>query len=109
MRIIESVLEMQQKADSRRREERSVAPVPRMGFLHGGHLTKAQTVWRPTGIILKELREGLKEGSGAAADYAGQHRPAAMQGVAVFSRPPFREQAARAGAARFGKSRILET
>lgn len=108
MRIIEIAIEMQQKADSRRREERSVPPVQRMGFLHGGRLTKARTVRRPTGIILKEVREAL-EGRSGAADYARLHRPAAMKGVAVFAGPPFREQAARAGAARFRNSRILET
>mgnify|MGYP005839131471 FL=1 len=39
MRIIERVTEMQQQAESWRREGRRIALVPTMGYLHEGHLT----------------------------------------------------------------------
>lgn len=46
MRIIESIVEMQQLAESIRREGRTIGFVPTMGFLHEGHLSlmkKART------------------------------------------------------------------
>jgi len=44
MRIIESVTEMQQQADTWRREDKRIALVPTMGYFHEGHLTLMRAV-----------------------------------------------------------------
>lgn len=44
MRIIESVTEMQQQADTWRRENKRIALVPTMGYFHEGHLTLMRAV-----------------------------------------------------------------
>lgn len=44
MRIIESITEMQHQSEAWRREGKSIALVPTMGFLHKGHLTLMRAV-----------------------------------------------------------------
>jgi pantoate--beta-alanine ligase len=46
MRIIEKISEMQQLSESWRRESRTIALVPTMGYLHEGHLTLLQEARR---------------------------------------------------------------
>jgi len=55
MRIIESVFEMQQQADAWRREAKSVALVPTMGFLHEGHLSLARAVRGRADVVVMSI------------------------------------------------------
>jgi len=55
MRIIEKVSEMQQQADAWRREEKRIAFVPTMGYLHQGHLELLRTARRLGDVTLMSI------------------------------------------------------
>ena len=52
MRIIETVSEMQQQADTWRREGKRIALVPTMGYLHAGHLALMDTAQRHGDLVI---------------------------------------------------------
>jgi pantoate--beta-alanine ligase len=52
MRIIEKVSEMQQQADTWRREGKRIALVPTMGYLHAGHLALMDTAQRHGDLVV---------------------------------------------------------
>lgn len=52
MRIIEKVSEMQQQADTWRREEKRIAFVPTMGYLHAGHLALMEAAQRHGDLVV---------------------------------------------------------
>ncbi len=52
MRIIEKVGEMQQQADSWRREGKRIAFVPTMGYLHAGHLSLMDAAHRHGDLVV---------------------------------------------------------
>ena len=55
MRIIEKVSEMQQQADAWRREEKRIAFVPTMGYLHQGHLDLLRAARRLGDLTLMSI------------------------------------------------------
>lgn len=55
MRIIESVIEMQQEADAWRREGKRIALVPTMGYLHKGHLSLARGVRDRADVVVMSI------------------------------------------------------
>jgi pantoate--beta-alanine ligase len=55
MRIIESIPEMQQQADSWRRENKRIGLVPTMGYLHEGHLTLMRAVREHVDMVVTSI------------------------------------------------------